>query len=46
MFMVGQVSGLAKNFNIWIFSDTINVIIVKLCMMLLCIEVYLLLHFH
>ena len=41
MFSVGQMSGLDENFNIWIFSDTINVINVKLCMMVLFIELYL-----
>ena len=35
MFLVGQVSGLVENFNIGIFSDTINVINVKLRMMIL-----------
>ena len=30
-----QVGGLVKNFNIWILSDTINVVNVKLCMMML-----------
>ena len=29
MFFVRQVSGLIKNFNIGIYSDTINVIIIK-----------------
>ena len=33
MFLVSLVSGLVENFNIGIFSDTINVINVKLCMM-------------
>ena len=32
-FFVGQVSRLVKNFNIWIYSGTINVNNVKLCMM-------------
>ena len=41
MFLVGQVSGLVKNFHTGIFSDTINVINVKLCMMVLHIEHYL-----
>ena len=35
MFIVGQVSGLVKNFRIGIFSDTIYVINVKLGMMVL-----------
>ena len=35
MFLVGQVSGLVENFNIGIFSDTINVINVQLCIMVL-----------
>ena len=38
MILVGQVSGLVKNFNIGIFSDTINVINVKLCVMVLLME--------
>ena len=41
MFLVSQVSGLVEKFNIGIFSDTINVINVKLCMMVLHIELYL-----
>ena len=41
MFWVGQVSGLVKNFNIGIFRDTMNLIGVKLCMMVLHIELYL-----
>ena len=41
MFLVGQVSELAENFNIGIYSDTINVINVKLSMMVLLIELYL-----
>ena len=41
MFLVGQVSGLVENFNIGIFSDTINGINVKLCMMVLNIELHL-----
>ena len=41
MFLAGQVSGLVENLNIWIFSDTINVINVKLCMMVLHIDLYL-----
>ena len=41
MFWVGQVSGLVKNFMIGFFSDTINVINVKLCMVLLHIALYL-----
>ena len=41
MFLVGQVSGLVKNFNIEIFSDTRNVINVKLCLLILHIELYL-----
>ena len=31
MSLVGQVSGLVKSFNLGIFSDTINVINVQLC---------------
>ena len=41
MFLVGQVSGLVEKFNIRTFSDTINAINVKFCMMLLNIELYL-----
>ena len=41
MFLLGQVSRLIKNFNIGIFSDTINLINIKLCMMVLPIELYL-----
>ena len=41
MFLVSQVSGLVENFKIGIFSDIINVINVKLCMMVLLIELYL-----
>ena len=41
MFFVGQVSGLVKNVNTGIYSDTIKVINVKLCMMTLLIELYL-----
>ena len=35
MLFVGQVSGLVENFYIVIYLDTINVINVKLCMMVL-----------
>ena len=41
MFFVGQVSGLVENFNVGIYSDTINVINVTLCMVVLLIELYL-----
>ena len=41
MFLFGQLPGLVENFNIGNFSDTINVTNVKLCMMLLHIELYL-----
>ena len=41
IFFVGQVSGLVKNINIGIYSDTINMINVKLCMMVPLIELYL-----
>ena len=41
MVLVGLLSGLVKNFNIGIFSDTINVINVKFCVMVLLIELYL-----
>ena len=38
MFFVSQVSWLVENFHIRICSDTVNVINVKLCMMVLLIE--------
>ena len=38
---IGKVSGLFKTVNIGIHSDTINVINVKLCMVVLLIELYL-----
>ena len=41
MFWVCQVSGLVENFNIGVFSDNINVVNVKLCMMILHTELYL-----
>ena len=41
MFFVCQVSGLVTNFYIWIYLDIVNVICVKLCMMVLHIELYL-----
>ena len=41
MFVVGQVSGLVKKFNIWISSDTMNVINAKLCVVVPLIELYL-----
>ena len=41
MFLVCHVSGLVRNFNTEIFSKTINVINVKLCMTVLLIELYL-----
>ena len=40
MILVGQVSDLDENFNVGVFRD-INVINVKLCMMVLHIELYL-----
>ena len=40
-FFVSQVFGLVENFNIGIYSDTINVTNVKLCLMVLLIELYL-----
>ena len=42
MFLVSQVSGLVENFNTGIFSDTKNVINVKLCNRVLHIKLYLL----
>ena len=41
MFLVDQVSGLVENWNIGMFSDTINVINAKLCMVVLFFELYL-----
>ena len=41
MFFVGQMSEIVENFNIRIYSDTINVVNVELCMMVLLIELYL-----
>ena len=41
MFLFGLVSGLVKNENIGIYSETINVINVKLCMVVLLIKHYL-----
>ena len=40
MFFAGQVSGLGKNFNIVMLSDTMNMINVKLCMVVVLIELY------
>ena len=45
MFFLGQLSGLVINFNIGIYSDTLTVINVKLCMMVLLIELYLFIPF-
>ena len=45
MFFVSQVSGLVESFDTGIFSDTINVINVKLCMMVLFIELSAVSHF-
>ena len=42
MLLVGLVSRLVENFNIGIFSDTLKVINVKFCMMVIHIELYLL----
>ena len=41
MLFIGQVSKFVRNFNIVMYSSTINVINVKLCMMVLPIELYL-----
>ena len=41
MLFVGQVSGLVENFNIGIFSDTMNVIKVNLFLMVPHLEIYL-----
>ena len=40
-FVVGLASGDVENFNVGIYSDTIKVINVNLCMMVLLIELYL-----
>ena len=45
MCFVGQASGLFEKFSIWIYADTINVINVKLCMVLLLIKLYMLYYF-
>ena len=42
MYLVSQVSGLVKKIAIGLFSDTMNVIDIKLWMVVLHIEVYLL----
>ena len=42
MLFMCQVTGLVRNFNIGIYSDTTNVINVKLCMMVLLTELHLL----
>ena len=41
MFLIGQVSGHLDSFNIGIFSDTINVITVKVRTVVLLVELYL-----
>ena len=41
MLFVGQVSGLAETFHIGVYSDTIDVINVTLCWMVLLIVLYL-----
>ena len=41
MFLIGQRVDWSKNFNIGIFSHTMNVINVRLCMKRLHIELYL-----
>ena len=43
-FFVCQVSGFVENFNIGIYSDTINVTDVKFYVMVLLIELYLFIH--
>ena len=45
MFFIGQVSGLVKNLNIGIYSDTIHMINVKLYMMVLLTVLYLFIPF-
>ena len=41
IFFIGKASQFFKNFNTKIYSDTTNVIVVKLCMMALLIELYM-----
>ena len=41
MFLVGQVSLFGENFDIGIFSDSIHVINVKCCKVVLFLELYL-----
>ena len=41
MFFVGHVPWLVENINIGVYTDTINVINVKLCMVVVFIEPYL-----
>ena len=41
MFFISQVPGLVVNFNIRIYSDTMNMVNVKLCMVALLSELYL-----
>ena len=43
--MAGQLSVCGENLNIAIFSDTIKVMNVKLCMMVVLTELYLLMPF-
>ena len=45
MLFVGQVSRLVENFNVGIFSETSNEINVKLCMMVVLIDLYLFITF-
>ena len=45
-FVVGQVSGLFEDVNIGIYSDAVNVIIAKLCMMVPLIELTCSYHFQ
>ena len=45
MFFISQLSWLVENFNIGVYSDTIDVINVKLCIMVLLIELYLFIPF-
>ena len=46
MLFVSQVSLHVKNFNIWVYLCTINVMNVKLCMMVLLIELYMFIVSH
>ena len=46
MILVSQVSRLVENYKVEIFSDTIHVINVELCMIVLPLNFTCLYHFH